>query len=172
MADLYIPPALKIEPTSLMPKWAGQFDTFAQWVNSAPQRLSHARDSNGYPMAAICVDALGRRCHNGRDFARARDENAFPVRYFWECEPAQPDWFMDARDPEDGEHSEEALVDKTGESSVVMEIDTAMVLPRYWMAATYHEPGGWKITRHKTKEEADAACDERMVATPDTTEEN
>jgi hypothetical protein len=40
----------------------------------------------GERVGAICVDALGRRCNIGADFARARDEGAFPVRYFWECE--------------------------------------------------------------------------------------
>ena len=32
------------------------------------------------PEHATCVDAKGRICHLGRDFARARDEGAFPVK--------------------------------------------------------------------------------------------
>lgn len=73
-------------PTPLVgfvPEWAGQFDDFLSWVSHASRALTGEVDSNGFPMAAICVDALGRRCHNGGDFMRARDESAFPVRYFW-----------------------------------------------------------------------------------------
>ena len=36
----------------------------------------------GEDVRAICVDALGRRCNIGADFARARDEGAFPVPLF------------------------------------------------------------------------------------------
>jgi hypothetical protein len=73
-------------PCDLVPKWEGEFCSFGDWVSFASKRLTVAEDSNGSPLSAMCVDALGRRCHNGRDFARARDENAFPVRYFFECE--------------------------------------------------------------------------------------
>lgn len=65
----------------LRPKWAGQFDSFSKWVSRASEVLDHR---------AICVDVLGRRCVIGKDFMRARDENAFPIRYFWEMEPAAP----------------------------------------------------------------------------------
>lgn len=74
----------------LVPKWAGQFDRFDTWVACATARLTGAVGSVGQDVPAICVDAKGRRCNVGRDFARARDEGAFPVRYFWECEPANP----------------------------------------------------------------------------------
>lgn len=65
----------------LVPKWAGQFHSYQEWVNKAQTRLAspdHRR--------AMCVDAKGRRCAIGADFMLARDEGAFPVRYFWECE--------------------------------------------------------------------------------------
>ncbi len=76
-------------PAPLVPKWAGQFDTHDAWVACATARLTGAVGSVGQDVPPICVDAKGRRCNVGRDFARARDEGAFPVRYFWECEPAQ-----------------------------------------------------------------------------------
>ena len=72
-------------PCALVPNWAGEFVSFADWVNFAEKRLARSRNSNGEPLTAICVDTLGRRCANGRDFMRARDEGAFPVRFFFEC---------------------------------------------------------------------------------------
>lgn len=61
------------------PDWFGQFTTFDTWVNKASSWI----DRN-----AVCVDAKGRRCLNGGDFMRARDEDAFPVRFFWTFKPA------------------------------------------------------------------------------------
>lgn len=74
----------------LMMKCEGQFDTHEDWINHASRALTGFKDSNGFEMKAICVDNLGRRCHNGGDFARARDEGAFPVRYFVEMEVVNP----------------------------------------------------------------------------------
>ncbi len=87
-------------PCALAPNWEGEFRDFDDWVSFASKRLTVASDSNGADLSAICVDALGRRCHNGRDFARARDEGAFPVRYFFECrQPAiEPDGLAQLRD--------------------------------------------------------------------------
>lgn len=65
------------------PAWAGQFDTFQDWVNHASRALTGVEDSNGMELKAFCIDTRGRRCANGKDFARARDEGCFPVRYFW-----------------------------------------------------------------------------------------
>lgn len=76
-----------LTPAPLVPKWAGQFDTHDAWVACATARLTGAVGSVGQDVPPICVDAKGRRCNVGRDFARGRDEGAFPVRYFWECEP-------------------------------------------------------------------------------------
>lgn len=70
---------------TLEPNIVGQFDTFNQWVAQASRVLTGGVDSNGCEMRAMCVDSLGRRCHNGKDFMRARDENTFPVFYFWDC---------------------------------------------------------------------------------------
>ena len=74
-------------PCDLVPNWEGEFRDHQEWVNFAIWRLTVATDSNGHQLSAICVDTLGRRCANGRDMNRARDEGAFPVRYFFECVP-------------------------------------------------------------------------------------
>jgi hypothetical protein len=74
-------------PCDLVPRWEGEFISHSDWVCFASKRLTVAYDSNGSQLKAICVDALGRRCANGRDFQRAHDEGTFPVRYFWDCEP-------------------------------------------------------------------------------------
>lgn len=75
-------------PTNLQPKWAGEFRDHADWVSFATTRLTGTYDKlMGDELRAICVDAKGRRCTMGGHFKRAQEENAFPVRYFWECEP-------------------------------------------------------------------------------------
>lgn len=74
-------------PTPLIgfePDWAGQFDSFNDWVNHASRALTGVTGSVGEELKPFCVDAKGRRCHVGKDFMRARDEDAFPIRYFWE----------------------------------------------------------------------------------------
>ena len=75
-----------LNPTPLegyQPAWAGQFDTFDDWVSHATSALAGETGSVGEKVSAFCVDAKGRRCNVGADFMRARDEGAFPVRYFW-----------------------------------------------------------------------------------------
>lgn len=70
------------EPVAdFVPDWAGEFRSFSEWVNKAQSWL---KSPSHRP--AICIDAKGRRCTIGADMMRARDENAFPVRYFWECQ--------------------------------------------------------------------------------------
>lgn len=71
-------------PDNLMPKIEGQFDTFNDWVSHASRALTGLTGSVGQELSYFCVDALGRRCTCGRDFMQARDDNAFPVRYFTE----------------------------------------------------------------------------------------
>lgn len=46
------------------------FDTWLTWVHKAPTRVDKGD---------VCIDAMGRVLKNGADFAKARDENAFPV---------------------------------------------------------------------------------------------
>ena len=57
----------------------GQFTTFATWVNKARSWIGGT--------GAVCFDARGRRCYQGSDFMRARDEGAFPVRYWIPSDP-------------------------------------------------------------------------------------
>jgi hypothetical protein len=52
----------------------GSFDTFTRWLN-------HAASWIGWS-GAKCFDALDRPCRIGGDFMRARDEEAFPVRFY------------------------------------------------------------------------------------------
>lgn len=73
-------------PCEMRPIWIGEFRDFNDWVSKATTRLTGAIGSVGQEVPAICIDALGRRCTCGKDMQRARDEGAFPVRYFWEME--------------------------------------------------------------------------------------
>jgi hypothetical protein len=78
---------------ALTPKWEGAFARFEDWVNHASSWLAGPNtplDAVGQKLSAVCVDAKGRRCFIGADFMRARDDGAFPVYFFWECEP-RPD---------------------------------------------------------------------------------
>jgi hypothetical protein len=93
-AALALPPVAGVDMEEPTPRWEGQFDTFEHWVNGATRALTGRPDSNGWidpktkvGVPAVCIDAKGRRCTNGKDFMRARDENAFPVRFFWDCVP-------------------------------------------------------------------------------------
>jgi hypothetical protein len=52
----------------------GEFPTFVHWVNKATSWIGGTN--------ALCVDAKDRVCHNGGDMMRARDEDAFPVRFY------------------------------------------------------------------------------------------
>lgn len=71
-----------------------RFDTFDDWVNRAPYALTMHFDYNdtehgktkgwrGHHFKALCFDQLGRRCRQGSDFMRARDEGTFPIWYVW-----------------------------------------------------------------------------------------
>lgn len=80
----------RVAPVKLVPNWAGQFNDFDDWVRSARRKLADMTcETSGstMPVPAMCVDTKGRRCYQGGDFARARDEGCFPVRYFWDCKP-------------------------------------------------------------------------------------
>lgn len=80
---------------TLRPLWEGQFARFNDWV-------TYATGSLGGRPNSICFDAKGRRCLIGKDFMRARDEEAFPVRFFWDMEldpvPAELDKWQDEAD--------------------------------------------------------------------------
>ena len=53
----------------------GEFETYDEWARFGPQPPYRS---------ATFLDAQGRRCITQQDFARARNEGAFPVRYYWQ----------------------------------------------------------------------------------------
>jgi hypothetical protein len=53
----------------------GEFETYDEWARFGPQPPYRS---------ATFLDAQGRRCITKQDFARARNEGAFPVRYYWQ----------------------------------------------------------------------------------------
>ena len=57
--------------------WDGEFETYDEWARFGPHPPYRS---------AIFLDAHGRRCNTQRDFERARDDGAFPLRYYWETE--------------------------------------------------------------------------------------
>ena len=67
----------------------GEFSSHIQWVNKATSWIGWT--------GAKCYDAQGRPCRNGGDMGRARDENAFPVRWYF------PDRFDAPYIPTNGE---------------------------------------------------------------------
>lgn len=52
----------------------GKFDTHIRWINSAASWIGWT--------GASCYDEKDRILRRGADFARARDEGAFPVRWY------------------------------------------------------------------------------------------
>lgn len=58
----------------------GEFHTFITWVNKACSWIGGTNP--------LCLDAKDRVCLSGADMQRARDEDAFPVR-FWYGEGGQ-----------------------------------------------------------------------------------
>lgn len=83
------------EQARITPPFGDQtFDNFQQWVNKASSWLTCHHEYNdtqhgetkgwrGHHFTALCFDSLGRRCRNGADMQRARDEDAFPVWWIW-----------------------------------------------------------------------------------------
>ena len=63
----------------LEPMWAGQFDSFEDWT----RLKSRVIDPRQFGQQPVYIDARGRVCRIARDFERARDDRAFPVRYFF-----------------------------------------------------------------------------------------
>ena len=55
--------------------WDGEFGSYDEWARLGPQPPYRS---------ATFFDAEGRRCITQQDFARARDDKAFPVSYRWE----------------------------------------------------------------------------------------
>jgi hypothetical protein len=61
--------------TILANDWHGEFGSYDEWARLGPQPPYRT---------ATFFDAHGRRCITQRDFARARDDRAFPLKYRWE----------------------------------------------------------------------------------------
>lgn len=82
-----------MRPTTIKAPFSKQqFHNFDDWVNNARKLTAHVdynntehggKDWRGHHFAAMCFDSHGRRCRQGKDFMRARDENAFPVWWIW-----------------------------------------------------------------------------------------
>jgi hypothetical protein len=53
----------------------GEFQTYDEWARFGPQPPYRS---------ATFLDVQGRRCITQQDFARAWEERAFPVRYYWQ----------------------------------------------------------------------------------------
>jgi hypothetical protein len=53
----------------------GSFSTFTEWVNKATSWIGGRN--------ALCVDVIGRKCSCGADFMKARDQNTFPVSFYF-----------------------------------------------------------------------------------------
>jgi len=53
----------------------GYFSCFEDWVNTASRRIGGTN--------SLCVDSKDRVCRMGKDMMKARDESAFPVRYYF-----------------------------------------------------------------------------------------
>lgn len=60
----------------------GEFDTYVKWLNKASSWIGWT--------GASCYDAKDRRCMGSGDMMRARDEEAFPVRWYWPERYADP----------------------------------------------------------------------------------
>jgi hypothetical protein len=56
-----------------------RFDTYVQWRDEASSWLGR----RGPQEKAVCLDVRHRPCVVEADFARARDEGEFPVRWLW-----------------------------------------------------------------------------------------
>jgi len=65
-----------------------KFDNFGQWIENASVWLT-AHPNYRTDFRAICFDAKGRLCRIGGEFERARNENAFPIRWLWPDQVAE-----------------------------------------------------------------------------------
>lgn len=73
-------------------------DGSGQWVANQ-LRFATDDEAKAYvkDLAWRWTASLGRRCWSGKQFMRARDENAFPVYYFWEMQPVGMTWAQKLR---------------------------------------------------------------------------
>lgn len=60
------------------------FKSFDNWCDTAKMKFK-AHGVSGQTIGhqfAICIDTKNRVCQSGKEFMRARDEDAFPVRVY------------------------------------------------------------------------------------------
>ena len=74
----------------------GQFNSFSEWVSKAWSWIGGTH--------AICFDAKGRHCAWGAHFMQARDEGAFPVRYWIPDDPTKGVAPVSSPGPKGGEN--------------------------------------------------------------------
>lgn len=56
-----------------------QFKSMAEWINRSPHIwIEHDLKAD----RALCVDSFGRICEMGKDFQRAKDDGAYPIRVY------------------------------------------------------------------------------------------
>jgi hypothetical protein len=65
----------RVDVAKLSAHSVGEFGSYDEWARLGPQPPYRT---------ATFIDAQGRRCITQCDFARARDDRAFPLRYRWE----------------------------------------------------------------------------------------
>ena len=67
-----------------MIKMKQEFESFNQWINHASDWLtSHENYNKDGHFKAVLIDSVGRICTSGQCMMRARDDNTFPVRWWW-----------------------------------------------------------------------------------------
>lgn len=57
-----------------------RFSSFKNWVNMAQSLFRSEPGANMH--TTVCIDAKGRICNSGREFRRAEEADAYPVRVF------------------------------------------------------------------------------------------
>jgi hypothetical protein len=73
------------------PRWSAlQPIPSVSWLTRHPEynNTEHGKDPGaigwrGHHFTTMCFDSRGRRCRQGSDFMRARDEGTFPVIWIW-----------------------------------------------------------------------------------------
>lgn len=88
MKELLDPPMIQTtqardQAKAIKELWVGpelfHFSSFTQWVNKGKSWFANC----GFrKWEWICLDAAGRICAIGRDFARDRDENTYPITVY------------------------------------------------------------------------------------------
>jgi hypothetical protein len=56
-----------------------RFVSYGDWVSNATKRF---QQSGRTDRSVLCIDTKGRICNTTREFTRARDEDAFPVKAY------------------------------------------------------------------------------------------